>query len=295
MTRLLPFLVAALFATTTVSAVHADEGAPATSAPQPIALDVLAQATLDTLPEAPARFAPYRVTYEPGASPLAGAADGPLVVYVEAGGITARADEVVEVARADDGHGHEHESDRVESGADLALEMGDRIVVPAGAAVAYANAGREPAAVLVAAVLPAEASLPGPTSGVAVQSLASGVAKALPAAPATLILQRVTVAPGVAFPAHAHPGPMLSAFEAGGGITTIAEGEGEVTRGLGMADPAGATSVEPIGPQGEAALAAGDAAFSQLGTAVGFRNPGPAAAVFLSAVIHPLEATHADA
>ena len=131
-----------------------------------------------------------------------------------------------------------------------------------------------------------------PSADVAIQELASSVATALPAAPAALILMRVTVAPGAAFPAHAHPGPVLSAIESGGGITTVSEGEGQVTRGAGSATASDESMVEPLGAGGEAALAPGDAAFTQLGTAVGFRNPGDVPAVFLSAVIHPVEPDH---
>ena len=291
MTRLLTLLVATLILATTTSAARADEAAPASTAPQPITLAPLAQASIEALPVAPARFALYRVTYQPGAILPAAALPGPLVVAVEAGTLTARPEGAVTVTRAGDteaGHAHEHAT----PGAELTLGPSDQLAVLAGTAITYVNSGSEQAMVLVAAVLPADAVPAEPSVGVAIQELASGVATALPAAPATLILMRVTVAPGAAFPAHAHPGPMLSAIESGSGVTTVSEGEGQITRAAGSATASDESMVDPLGAGGEAVLAPGDAAFTQLGTAVGFRNPGDVPAVFLSAVIHPLEPDH---
>lgn len=91
-----------------------------------------------------------------------------------------------------------------------------------------------------------------------------------------LYLERVTLAPGAAFPVHTHPGAVLIYVESGDFGFTVFKGEAQITR-------AGASKPETILPGLEVVGHQGDALFEQGGVVHSARNAGKTPAVILAA------------
>jgi quercetin dioxygenase-like cupin family protein len=151
------------------------------------------------LPAAPALLGLVRVTYAPGAGEDLDLGPFGDVAYVEDGSLTLRVDGPVAVAvtRASaDGASAEE----IRAGEETVLGAGDGVYLPGGVVGAIGNDGDEPAVLLVGFVGAAEAAGPPASSpaGVVQALLGLGIVGALPPAPATLALDRVSIAAGAA-------------------------------------------------------------------------------------------------
>lgn len=91
-----------------------------------------------------------------------------------------------------------------------------------------------------------------------------------------LTLERITLAPGAAFPVHVHPGAYVVTIESGTLEFPIMKGEAIVTR-------AGSTSPETVTTGTNIVLNAGDSLFEQEGVVHTARNAGKEPVVILAA------------
>ncbi|MGI8510589.1 MAG: cupin domain-containing protein [Gemmatimonadaceae bacterium] len=91
-----------------------------------------------------------------------------------------------------------------------------------------------------------------------------------------LTLERITLAPGAAFPVHVHPGAYVVMVESGTLEFPILKGEAVVTR-------AGSTTPETVKAGTTAVLNAGDSLFEQEGVVHTARNAGKEPVVILAA------------
>ena len=91
-----------------------------------------------------------------------------------------------------------------------------------------------------------------------------------------LNLERITLAPGAAFPVHVHPGAYVVTVESGTLEFPILKGEAIVTR-------VGSTSTETVTAGTKIVLNAGDSLFEQEGVVHTARNAGTEPVVILAA------------
>ncbi len=91
-----------------------------------------------------------------------------------------------------------------------------------------------------------------------------------------LTLERITLAPGAAFPVHIHPGAYVVTVESGTLEFPILKGEAVVTR-------SGSTSTETAKAGTTVVLNAGDSLFEQEGVVHTARNAGTVPVVILAA------------
>ncbi len=102
-----------------------------------------------------------------------------------------------------------------------------------------------------------------------------------------LLLLRVTLQPGAAFPAHTHPGALVIGVEAGDFSFTLLDGEAIATRDVVSGTPQPA---ETLTAGNEVVLHAGDEIFEQAGVLHSARNAGTAPVVVLvSALVDPTQ------
>lgn len=123
---------------------------------------------------------------------------------------------------------------------------------------------------------------PAPTQTV----LGFGIPPSLPAAPALLVLARISYAPGASLPAVGFPGPLLGVIEQGT-FAVQATGPVEVSHpGTGATPEMG-----PAASPGPAfTLATGDTLLTPAGTAVAYHNTGSGTASALVAALLPTSA-----
>ncbi|MGH2562651.1 MAG: cupin domain-containing protein [Thermomicrobiales bacterium] len=114
-----------------------------------------------------------------------------------------------------------------------------------------------------------------PLAGVTIETLSSGAV----AEPAdhTLLLMRMTLAPGAAIPPHRHPGPVAVTIDSGTFGTRFVEGEGQLTRAAVEGTPA---ATEAMTAGNEYVLNPGDSFFYQ-GAAHTMENAGDEPVVLL--------------
>lgn len=201
--------------------------------------DLLFRVTLEpgVLPAAPAFVRLVRIVLEPGASSPAHTHPGPEFGRVEAGTLTVQVDGPALVKRLD-ADGDEFEA--ADEGAAFDLERGEQIAYLPGTPMTFRNDGDDTVRILAAVVLPAEESA-GPRiayvdgepdeaalEGLSSQVLGDGVARALPADGATVVIERVRLGgeqdlPGV-------PNPTLISLEEGDFAFDLEEGTAQVSR-----------------------------------------------------------------
>jgi mannose-6-phosphate isomerase-like protein (cupin superfamily) len=92
-----------------------------------------------------------------------------------------------------------------------------------------------------------------PMAGVTVESLGSGLPAPSPGY--TLVLLRITMAPGALIPRHVHPGQVILYVESGTFGTTFGEGDAMITRAAAPGTPVAA---EPVTPNVEITMQPGD-------------------------------------
>lgn len=201
--------------------------------------ELLLQATLGELPEAPVVLRLTRTTLEPGASSTTLVSPGPEFGLVETGNliILVGGDAVVLPAGEDAGT----ESQRIPNGGGAELANGDRVAYLADTPRTYRNAGRQPASLLTVTILPGgdteSTVLPGPDgtpppAGTAVaESRVLGEAEVgeLPDGRSALTIERFSLSEGDGIVAY--PGPVLVAIEEGAFSSSLNQGEVRVFQG----------------------------------------------------------------
>jgi quercetin dioxygenase-like cupin family protein len=113
---------------------------------------------------------------------------------------------------------------------------------------------------------------------ITIQTLGSGAPSNSPGN--AILLLRVTLQPGAAFPAHIHPGALVIAVESGDFAFTVIQGEADATRGVATGTP---EPTEQLTAGQEVVFHAGDEIFEQAGVVHTARNAGDVPAVVLVA------------
>jgi mannose-6-phosphate isomerase-like protein (cupin superfamily) len=150
--------------------------------------------------------------------------------------------------------------------------------------------GRLAPAASAQAASPTASDAGGP-AGLEHEILAAGLAEALPAAPAIILMERVTIAPGADIPASPDD-PTFSFFRIESGtLTMTTDTPLRVTRAAALAEalatPGTMPAAEEIAADAEFALAAGDSVVIPPGVGGGLRNTGAEPVVVLVAQLFP--------
>jgi hypothetical protein len=254
---------------------------------------------LPALPPGPVPVALATFSLPIGSRLVLPAGPGPVLLGVETGEVTARVDgsmtllAVMPEAVAP--------PFQVAAGGQTDVPgSGAVMVAPAGSAIALTNAGTVPAAGAFVAFGTAMVAAP---DGAAVRLVAGGQLDSPPAGPLWAEATRWSLASGVIVPAHAADGPELLAVAAGTVQVALHPGKALIRRSYGgeewisgepgdplaprTAEDAGhgheAESAGPVRPAGPvplrgsvSGLAAGDAAFLQVGSTRTLQGVGPA-------------------
>ena len=130
-----------------------------------------------------------RVDYAPGAAEELIPTTGPVLVVVAAGSIAAQVDGPAWMMRA----GSPELAEEI-AGEEVHLDVGDGVVLPAGTAFAFHNAGEAPGVLVGASFIPFDAPVVPRTEGVSFHWFASGPPAV--AGPNEVALNRVTLPPG---------------------------------------------------------------------------------------------------
>ena len=131
----------------------------------------------------------------------------------------------------------------------------------------------------------------GPPPGLTFETLAFGMAATVPPAPAILVMDRITLAPGASLPGAAND-PNLSLFYVEQGtLTARADAPVSVIRGAALttalATPGTMPAPEEVAAGTAVTLAAGDSAVFPPFVGVEFRNDGTEPVVLLTTTIGP--------
>lgn len=180
----------------------------------PAAAAALVRLTLTDLPprrEAQATL--WRTTFDPGGSLRILAGAGPHVLYVEAGALRVapvKAPSPLRVVRAGTG-GAVEAGESVAAGGEARLEAGDTLVVPADGAAEMSNVGASPVAVLT--LLLHGTMLWLDERGTERTPMVAEIVETVPPPhpSPTVVLERVTLAPGEHLPAPPAPAVMVVA------------------------------------------------------------------------------------
>ena len=121
-------------------------------------------------------------------------------------------------------------------------------------------------------------------AGATGELLAVGVIPAVPAQPAALALQRVTIAPGGHIVTPADDPRVVLLYVERGTLTVRNTVATTVTRGMALATP-GAQAQEAIPAETEFTMTAGDSSLSPAGSGGELRNDGTEEVVLLAGVI----------
>jgi hypothetical protein len=160
----------------------------------------LGSGTVDALPDEPSWLMTFHSTFRPGGRYSMELSEGPDLLAVRSGAMTYHADRPITVIRAATGTGAPSK-EVIPADTDAVLQAGDAAVIPMGANVSRRNDGTEPAVEIMSMV-------EGTFLGSRGRGAPSGVtdlpivtfhisdAHVLPAAPATITLSQVTLAPG---------------------------------------------------------------------------------------------------
>ena len=123
--------------------------------------------------------------------------------------------------------------------------------------------------------------------GATAELLGIGVIPAVPAEPAALALQRVTIAPGGHIVTPADDPRVVLLYVERGTVTVRNTVATTVTRGVALATP-GAQAQEAIPAETEFTMTAGDTSLSPAGSGGELRNDGSEDVVLLAGVILPI-------
>jgi hypothetical protein len=131
----------------------------------------------------------------------------------------------------------------------------------------------------------------GPLPGLVDETLAVGLAEALPETPAILLMQRVTIAPGADIPG-APDDPGLSFFRIESGtLTARTDSPLTIIRASALAEalatPGTMPTTEEVMADTEFTLAAGDSVVFPPGVGGGLRNDGAEPVVMLTTQVFP--------
>ncbi len=140
-------------------------------------------------------------------------------------------------------------------------------------------------AIAFAGITSARAAHAAADAPITIETLGTGMPSDAPGK--ALLLLRVTIQPGAAFPAHTHPGALVIGVESGDFSFTVLDGEAVATRNVvsGTPEPA-----ETLAVGKEVVLHAGDEIFEQAGVLHTARNAGTAPVVVLvSALVDPTQ------
>ncbi len=258
-----------------------------TTAPPPgVSPFVLASATLDVLPSAPALIGMERDTFAPGASRAIDVGAHGNVAVLESGELTLTFDHETAITRPATAT-TPSATRQIAAGAESVIAAGDALYLPGGGTGTISNLGTQPAALVVAfiGVLEGDPSGPPPAGpeGVSAELLALGFTETVPAAPGVLAMTRLGLDAGAVFASDgatpslrlivAESGPVDVTFDAAVVVTRAASHTPEPT-------PAG----QPI------RLNAGDVVLVPPSASGAFTNPGPATLTLLTASLQEASA-----
>lgn len=119
-----------------------------------------------------------------------------------------------------------------------------------------------------------------PTTAPLITSVALGTGMPSDAPGKAIILLRVTIQPGGAFPPHIHPGALVIAVESGDFTFTVIKGEADLTRAVASGTP---EPTEKLASGQDVVAHPGDAIFEQAGVVHTARNAGTTPVVVLVA------------
>lgn len=125
-----------------------------------------------------------------------------------------------------------------------------------------------------------QATVTAASEPITIVNLGSGMPSGAPGQ--AIVLLRITLQPGAAFPAHVHPGALVIAVESGDFAFTVISGQAEATRGVASGTP---EATETLAAGQEALFHAGDEIFEQEGIIHTARNAGDSPAVVLVAAL----------
>jgi quercetin dioxygenase-like cupin family protein len=130
----------------------------------------------------------------------------------------------------------------------------------------------------VASGVAQESATPTGPAPITIQTLGSGQPSNSPGN--AILLLRITLQPGAAFPPHIHPGALVIAVESGDFAFTVFKGEADATRAIATGTP---EPTEKLTAGQEVVFHAGDEIFEQAGVVHTARNAGNTPAVVLVA------------
>lgn len=265
------------------------KGDPATPVASELPIGVLAQFTLDQLPQPHAEVWFQRVELEPDGIFSPGNLVGPAVVYVESGEVSLSADGDVQAGYA------AASPSAVPASTGTTLRTGDSALVPSGSSMALENGAGDPARVLMLLMYSAldegqdggEASEP---AGASEQLISAGLAE-FPSTPGTVMLERVVVEPGATMSSSTMMGIELGAVEQGSAQVTVESTFPLIWSWPGILDAGTERLAErsPVNLTGTMDLAAGDGYAAYSGT-LDWQATGDASVTVLRVVVTPHEA-----
>ncbi len=115
---------------------------------------------------------------------------------------------------------------------------------------------------------------------IVIENLGSGMPSGTPGK--AILLLRITLQSGAAFPAHIHPGALVIAVQSGDFAFTVLTGQADATRGVASGTP---EATETLAAGQEVVFHAGDEIFEQEGVVHTARNSGADPAVVLVAAL----------
>ena len=174
-----------------------------TAAPQPgVSPVVLASATLDVFPSAPALIGMERDTFAPGASRAVDVGVHGNVAVLESGELALTFDHDTAITRPATA-ATPSATVQIAAGTEAVIAAGDALYLPGGARGTLENLGLKPAALVVAFIGVLEGNPSGPPPAdpevVSAELLALGFTETVPAAPGVLAMTRVGLDDGAVF------------------------------------------------------------------------------------------------
>jgi len=115
---------------------------------------------------------------------------------------------------------------------------------------------------------------------IVIENLGSGMPSSTPGK--AILMLRITLQPGAAFPAHVHPGALVIAVQSGDFGFTVLTGTADATRGVAGGTP---EATQTLAAGQEVVFHAGDEIFEQEGVVHTARNTGSVPAVVLVAAL----------
>ncbi len=137
----------------------------------------------------------------------------------------------------------------------------------------------------IGAVAASPATAVATAEPIVIENLGSGMPSGTPGK--AILLLRITLQPGAAFPAHVHPGALVIAVQSGDFAFTVLTGQADATRGVASGTP---EATETLAAGQEVVFHAGDEIFEQEGVVHTARNSGAdPAVVIVAALVDPTQ------